>query len=422
MRIKNKIYFAIGFFIALALNVSFVSAAASFQVIGFSCTPSEVVAGDAFSCTAQVQNVGDASGSVSIATLYPESPNWLENSNYAQSSGTAVSAGQSTEITFSGLKAVKSGSSNGFSKIMLDNVADTYVENVDVNTIDIAATKSTSASSAVKGATFTLTSEVTAGGNINAVLTLTINSGGCSIGSQSAQQTIGAMQNGNKQSKTWTVTQGTSGACSYTLSAAATGAGGIASEIDTTSGSVTCTNCPSSSSSSTSSSSGGGGGGGSGTSSANTIDLGELTTSQNAEAGVGAVISFSTLGKSYSFSITNLSDTGIVFIYEKRKFTLEIGDERIIDLDMDGMSEVSVKVMSINTITKVANLVLAPIRKEVKGSEGGGKEEKIKTTVGEIMRGEGGIFSIILVVLIIVVLIALIAVLYKLKKMSAKKK
>jgi hypothetical protein len=405
------------------MNAGFVSAAASFMVVGFSCTPSEVVVGASFSCTAQVQNVGDATGSISIATLYPDSPNWLENSNYAQSSGTAVTAGQSVEITFSGLKAVKSGGANGFSKIMLDDVTDTYVGGVDTNTIDVVVAKSASVSSAEMGGSITLTGEVTAGGNINALLTLSLNSGGCNMGSQSSQQNIGAMQDGNKQSKVWTITQGTSGACSYTLSVSATGAGGVASKLDTTSGSIRCTNCPSSSSSSSSSSSGGGGGGGGSSTSENIKSLGELTAPQSAEVGKGQSISFSVSGKEYSFKIDSVTATSVVFVYGRRMFTLEIGDVRIIDMDMDGMSEVSVKVLSINTLSMKANLELAPIRKEVKGgSEGGGKEEKIKTSVGEILRGEGGIWSVIIIVLIIAILAALIGILYKLKKASGERK
>lgn len=95
--------------LVLIVNTSFAMAAATFAVTSLSCTPSEVVINNVFSCTAQIKNNGDASGSVSTVTLYPDSSNWLENSNYPQASGATVSAGQSTEVTFTGLKAIKSG-------------------------------------------------------------------------------------------------------------------------------------------------------------------------------------------------------------------------------------------------------------------------------------------------------------------------
>ena len=177
--------------LTITLNLNLVLAAASFQVTSFSCSPSESVINDVFSCTTQVKNVGDAAGSVSTATLYSDTNNWLENSNYPQASGTSVNPDQSTSITFSGLRATKTGN-NGFSKIMLDSVTDTYVadQNKKVNVIDTVVTVSNSASSAAMGGSITATSEVTAGGNIDVSLTFTVSSGGCSIGSQTNPKTI----------------------------------------------------------------------------------------------------------------------------------------------------------------------------------------------------------------------------------------
>src|SRR3989338_8694817 len=123
---KNKLIKAFVFLIMLFISITFVSAAADFAVTSFSCTPTESVINNVFSCTVDIKNNGDASGSVNTATLYPDANDWLENSNYPQASGTSVNAGQSTQVTFSGLRAVKSGN-NGFSKIMLDSVTDTYV-------------------------------------------------------------------------------------------------------------------------------------------------------------------------------------------------------------------------------------------------------------------------------------------------------
>src|SRR3989338_9018953 len=108
-KMKKKIFLIIGILLVLTINMSFAMAVASFAVTSFSCTPSEAVINNVFSCTAQIKNNGDASGSVSTATLYGDSNNWLEQASYAQASGESVSPGQSTSVTFTGLKAVKSG-------------------------------------------------------------------------------------------------------------------------------------------------------------------------------------------------------------------------------------------------------------------------------------------------------------------------
>ena len=188
------------------LNFIFLSfsaeAVASFSVNTFSCTPEEVAINNDFSCTAQIINDGDASGSVSVATLYSDSNNWLENSNYAQSSGVSVDPGQTTEVTFSGLRATKSGSDNGFSKITLDSVTDTDgVDGVAVNVIDVVLNVENSASSAVASATFDTTAEVTAGGNIDVSLIFSVSSGGCSIGNQDSTKTISGMTDSDRQSR-----------------------------------------------------------------------------------------------------------------------------------------------------------------------------------------------------------------------------
>ncbi|MEK6927115.1 MAG: hypothetical protein AABX11_01650, partial [Nanoarchaeota archaeon] len=258
---KLKIQIAIAFLLAFALSLGVVSAAASFVVTSFSCSQADVVINSLFSCSATIQNSGDASGTLNTATLYSDSENWLESSNYPQSYGQSVSPGNSITISFSGLRAVKSGN-NGFSKIMLDSVTDNYVvdNNKKVNIIDVAVTLDNSASSAVMGGEWTATSEVTAGGEVDVSLTFTSNSGGCSIGSQTNPKTLAGMTDGSKQSRTWTITQGSSGNCRYTISAVATGVGGTASETDSATSTITCTDCPVESTT-TSSSSGGGGGG-----------------------------------------------------------------------------------------------------------------------------------------------------------------
>ncbi len=261
MKINKMIFIA-----ALLMLAPAAHAAANLAVTAFSCNPDEVVAINQFSCTATVQNNGDATGTLNTATLYPDGTNWLENSNYPETVNSNINSGASVEVTFDGLKGKKTGN-NGFSKIMLDDVTDTYVadNSVKVNVIDVVSTVTASASSAAMSTDVTVTGQATVGGNVDVTLTFSGNSG-CSIGSQSSSATTNEMTNGQTTSRTWTVTTGTS-ECSYSVSAAATSnPSGTASKTDTTSNTITCTNCPTptptpTSSSSSSSSSGGGGGG-----------------------------------------------------------------------------------------------------------------------------------------------------------------
>ena len=366
---------------AILFFLPLVNAAADFDVNSFSCTPSEVVVGNVFSCTVQIKNNGDASGSVSVATLYSDTNDWLEDSNYPQASGTSVSPGQTTEIIFSGLRATKSGN-NGFSKIMLDSVADTYVadQNIKVNAINVVVSVSNSASSAVMGESFDVTAEVTAGGNIDVSLSFVVSSGGCTIGSQTNPKTISDMQDGNRQSRVWSVTQGSSGSCRYSVSASATGSGGIASTTDTTSSSVSCTDCPVSSSSSSSSGGGGasGGGGGAGVT---VKSLGELTKDmvQTIELSAGENVNFSLGGVGHYFSVTEVNDTiaTIIIESEKQTFILDVGEEINVDLTGDGMAEISITLKSINLITKKAKfslIVLAVPISATKSSDDSSKE------------------------------------------------
>ena len=401
IELKNvKFYFIFTLaFTFVLFSLGFASSVASFQVTSFSCSPSEVVINSVFSCTAQVQNTGDASGSVSTATLYPDSNNWLENSNYPQSSGSSVSAGNSVDITFTGLRATKSGD-NGFSKIMLDSVTDTYVadNNEKVNVIDVLVIISNSASSAAMGGTITTTTEVTAGGNIDVELTFASSSGGCSVGSQTNPKTISGMTDGSKQSRTWTITQGTSGNCVFTMSAAATGAGGVASKIDSSSSTITCSNCPTSSSSS-----GGGGGGSSSTSGAKTYNLGEFSAVRTVELLNSETTSFKIDGDEHVLTLLNHTETQATITLESQKqtFILDLGEEINVDLTGDNISDVSVKLKSINIASKKVTIILTKLVGGEKpadvgeGEEGtigsesgrGGGEEKSKSTLTYVLIG-----------------------------------
>ncbi len=245
-----------------------VSAVANFRVTSFACSPEEVKLTEQFSCTATIQNNGDSTGSLSTVTLYPDNTNWLEKASYPVTSGANVNSGVSTEVTFSNLKAKKSGNA-GFSKIMLDSVTDTYVaDNAEtVNVIDIITVATSTESSAAAGATVDVTGQATIGGNTDTTLTFRVNSGGCSIGNQDASATTTGMTNGQTMSHSWTVTMGTS-TCSYTIEGKVISKpSGVASKTDSGTGTITCSSgCSSSESGSSGGGSAASGGGSTGSS------------------------------------------------------------------------------------------------------------------------------------------------------------
>lgn len=431
---KNKSIISFVFLIlALALNISCVYAVASFQISSFSCSPSESAINSLFSCTAQINNIGDAAGTVNTATLYPDSNDWLENSNYPQSSGASVSPGQTTEVTFTGLRAVKSGK-YGFSKIMLDSVTDTFVSdnNIRVNVIDVSASVSNSVSSAAMNSIITSSVEVTAGGNIDVILTLTISSGGCSIGSQGSQKTISGMQNGNKQSRSWTITQGTSGSCVFSISAAATGEGGVATKTSSNSNTITCTNCPTTVPGALSSSSGSGSGGGGGGGIGKTIkNLGELNIIQTIEISSNENVKFNISGIAHSVSVINVTETKATIVVESKQqtFVLSVGEEKEVDLNEDNKAEIKIKVKSINILTKKVKLELTPILENIApGSEtpgsqqpsGSGTNEGTGTSQGSGLLGKNNNLTLLLIIILGIVMISVI--IYFIYRITKKKK
>ena len=330
-----------------------VFAAANFEVTAFSCSPNEVKVSEQFSCTATVQNSGDASGTLNTATLYSDSNNWLESSSYSVTVNTAVNSGASTDVTFTGLKATKSGNS-GFARIMLDQVTDTYVASagVNVNAINVVVTDSASSSSAASNANVDVTAQGTAGGNVDVRLSFAVSSGGCSIGSQASSATTNDMSDGQTTSHTWTVTMGTSN-CAYTVTALATSnPAGTATKTDSESGTITCSSgCSSSSDSSSSSSSSGGGGGagGGGAASGNESIKSQLWTDVAAGSSLtmsisnpkiditSIVISVKNALKNFKLTVTGLNVTpkavpefdGIVHQY------IEIVKNNAVDADIE---------------------------------------------------------------------------------------
>ncbi len=287
-----------------------VEAAANLKVIAFACNPNEIVANNQFSCTATIQNSGDATGTINTATLYPDTGSWLEKANYPETVNSNINSGASVEVVFSSLKGKKSGY-NGFSKIMIDDVTDTYAADngVKVNVVDVMGTADSSAGSAASGASVDVTGRAIAGGNVDIVLAFSVSSSGCSIGNQAASSTTNDMSNGQTTSHTWTVTMGTEN-CAYAVSAKATSnPSGAATKTDTTSGSITCSNCVSSTTTTTL----GGGGGGGGGSSATTTTISSVnatiatTTTVPVETTTTIVMVAATIGKESEIFGINVS-------------------------------------------------------------------------------------------------------------------
>ena len=403
--------------IIISLIIPGVLAVANFQVSAFSCTPSETTVNEAFTCSAQVQNTGDAPATLGTATLYPDSGDWMENSNYPKTVNDAITAGQSTEVTFTSLKAVKTGS-NGFQKISLDDITDTYVSDRSINIIDVSVIVNKTASNAAMGETFDVTGEVTAGGDIDVTLTFTINSGGCSIGSQSSSKTITGMTDGSKQSRAWTsVTQGTSGGCDFTITASATGEGGIATKNDFINSVVACTDCPVAS---TASSGGGGGGGGGGSSK---YQLGKLTEVESVEMSKNEKAQFEILGENHTITLTSLTETTATFKIQSKEqnITLIIGEEKGIDINENEVSDISIKLDTINIITKIVTITIRPLTKEegakLTPTTGDETKEETRSSAGEVMREAGEIlrkpavyWSLIVITVIILIVLGLIII------------
>ncbi len=252
------------------LLIPLVTATVTLEVTGFSCSPNEVVVANQFTCTATVYNSGTESGSLTEVVLYSDSSNWLEASSYSEIVNVDIGSGASAEVVFENLRAQKSGT-YGFSRINLGEVTDTYPadNNVEVNVVDIVTIVTQSANSAAASTgTVDATGQVNVGGNLDLVMTLSIISGGCTIGSQPSYASFNDVTDGQSVSYTWTLTMGVRN-CNYKISSVATSnPSGIASKTDSTSKTITCTGttCVTTSDDDDtpppSSSSGGGGGGG----------------------------------------------------------------------------------------------------------------------------------------------------------------
>ena len=204
------------------------------------------------------------------------------------------------------------------------------------------------------------------------------------------------MQNNQKWNPTgWTITQGTSGNCKFTISAAATGSGGVASKTVSLSKTVTCSNCPSGSGGGSSGSGGGAGSGGGGAGIVIAIVVLDKPVQQ--ELGIGQSLQFSFGSVNHSLTVLNLTETTakIRIASKVQTFDITVGDELRVNLDDDEREEFVLKLKSINIITKKALFILTPLyipaqtEKSAEGTESSApaadnEEKKDKETPGLI--------------------------------------
>ncbi|MBS3078913.1 hypothetical protein J4218_02215 [Candidatus Pacearchaeota archaeon] len=414
----KKIYLGILILIIVVSSLVIVNAVANFQVTGFDCDPSESAVNNAFSCTATVYNAGD-NGTLNSLTLSPDEDNWF--SNKTSYYGSTIASGQSESITFTELKST-SGGNKGFSRIMLDSVADAYVADTTINIIDVLVTLENSASSFAMGESITSEATVRAGGDIDVILTF-VNTSNCHIGSQNSSHTFNGLHDGNEVSNVWTITQTGTGSCAFSVSAAATGAGSVASKISTTSNTITCSNCPAASPGGDSSGGGGGAGGGGG----GEINLELTMTPLTRGLFANNVVSFNFSNVKHKLTIKNVTndEAKITVESEKQEFTLKVGDEIKVDLNADNRQDISIKLDSIDTIIKKATFTMvrlyAPEAGEVSGNVNTVSGDNVKDnksfqeTISNLKNNF--VFYVVIIVIGIIILIGIISfIIYRRKK------
>ena len=416
----NKKNFGISavFLLAVILGIGIVSA--GLTIDGFSCPKDVAKDAGSFACTVTIGNAAGDSITLNTLKLYPSSPVWLElpNGEFKEANGPGSTTEKSFSVNFGNLKAISAGSNKGFSKIYLDDVVhtDDIITDVEVNVIDLVVTTSNSASSAASGASFTTSPNVIVYGDGSVTLSLTIDSGGCSIGNQASQKTTTIASNTNQQTwspVTWTITQGSSGACRFTLTAAMTGANGAATKTSTLSQSVTCTDCTTTTTTTSPGSSGAGGGGGGGGGSTTVITpITKLINSIITELGKDELFGFSFGSLEHTLSVLDVTETTATVKIESSPQILafSIGEEKQVDLDADSVMDISIRLKSINIITKKATFVLTPLYVPEEGKETGkggaaggpGEAEKTDKTIKEKNYVVIVLSALIAVVLIII--------------------
>jgi hypothetical protein len=216
---------------------------AALVVDSFSCNEQtvsvNVVNAENMNCQAIILN-NDPSESKAINEVsLVVSGTWAEQNSYSVAVNTNLGAGQSTQVTFQGIRSTTPGNEHKFLSIDIDSVSHTEeVESTSINAVAIKSLTVSADSSASTGSEFDVNSYVTVGGDFGNVDLAISLSGGCSVSAgESATKSIGPMSHNGQASRSWKVTQGSSN-CGITVTAT-----GTASPVTTTkTKSVTVTN------------------------------------------------------------------------------------------------------------------------------------------------------------------------------------
>ncbi len=218
---KKSYISLLGISLTILFFTTLVSAQINVRISDFRC-PSSVAVGQSFACTARIQNFGESDVYINTLVLYPDSSGWTEKHAYVLPLGETIPSGSEKEVTFYGLRASLPGV-HGFSRIMLDELSDSYVADkaISINAVS-AAIDVSSASSVSPGESFRVYAEVMAGGNVNMQISF---SSGCSYVGKASKSL--RMNDGQTYVTSWILTQSSSG-CSYTITAKARSIDGLA--------------------------------------------------------------------------------------------------------------------------------------------------------------------------------------------------
>ena len=297
--------------------------------------------GATFSCQASIKNedTQNPANLGSVALLVEGS--WAEKTSYTGTGfSSTLGAGASTTADFAGIKAVTPAATNKFQSIQLDNSADTFVTNTNVNVITVKSlTVTASSSSEAQGTEFSVEAAVIAGGDLGSVTLTWSGSGGCSLSSgHSASKEVGSLSHNTEATRSWKIVQG-SADCVNTVTAS-----GTSSSITTTkskSAAVAFTGSGGSSSSSGSSSSGGGGGAGGGGGGA------EAKTIAAINPGTPAVVTFSTTAlQSLSIEVANAVTNVKISVQESSSPSVPAPAEDVykyLDITVTNLSDTNIK-------------------------------------------------------------------------------
>ena len=107
----------------------------------------------------------------------------------------------------------------------------------------------------------------------------------------------------------------------------------------------------------------GGGGSSSGSSSSQevpaiTYELGELSSEQSIELNKGENIKFKIAGSEYTLTLQDSSESQATVGYSGGTFALLVGEDKKIDLNNDGSSDIYMNLKSINTVTKKQQVII----------------------------------------------------------------